>query len=58
MTKQRTGDEFLAWLHRHRREMWEDAQRRGLSSADFIREINERAMAAWQEMQKRESPAD
>ena len=54
MTIQRTGNEYLAWLHRHRRETWEEAQRRGLSFEEFVREIDARGSAAWAEMKQRQ----
>jgi len=55
MAKQRTGNEYLAWLHRHRQETWEDAKRRGLSFAEFVREIDARGRAAWAEMKQRQA---
>jgi hypothetical protein len=57
MKSTRTGDEYLEWLHRYRQELWEDAQRRGLTTREFIEEINRRGREAWEARQAGRAPA-
>jgi transcriptional accessory protein Tex/SPT6 len=43
-----TGDEYLHWLHERRAAIWREAKERGISTEQFVREIQERAHRARQ----------